>query len=121
MPINTTIPNLIIDLSLEFALQIINYTELLQKEKKFNLANQLFRSGTSVGANIHEAQSCESRADFIHKMKLAAKEAEETKYWLSLCIKSDHYPNPDNLLEKLQVIIKVLSKIITSAKTPGRL
>ena len=52
--------------------------------KKYNLANQLFRSGTSIGANVREAQSAESKADFIHKIKISAKEAEEAEYWLLL-------------------------------------
>ena len=109
--------NLIVDLSFDFALSIIDYTELIAEKKKFNMANQLFRSGTSIGANINEAQSCESRSDFIHKMKIAAKEAEETRYWLKLCTKSKWYINPpDELLEQLNVIIKVLNKIITTSK-----
>src|SRR5690242_7142274 len=84
-------PNLILELTLEFSLEVIKYTEELEKIKKFNLANQLFRSGTSIGANVNEAQSCESRSDFIHKIKIAAKEAEETRYWLNLCTKADSY------------------------------
>jgi four helix bundle protein len=109
-------PNLILELTLEFSLEIIKYTEELEKIKKFNLANQLFRSGTSIGANVNEAQSCESRLDFIHKIKIAAKEAEESKYWLTLCIKADSYPEPVGLIEKLQIIIKILNKIIVSSK-----
>lgn len=54
------------------------------------LANQLLRSGTSIGANIRESQSAESRLDFIHKLKIADKEAE---YWLLLCQKSNKYPD----------------------------
>lgn len=109
--------NLIVDLSFDFALFIIDYTESLAEKKKFNMANQLFRSGTSIGANINEAQSCESRADFIHKMKIASKEAEETKYWLMLCTKSKWYTNPpDETLEQLNIIIKVLTKIIATSK-----
>ena len=106
--------NLIVNLTFNFSLNIIEFIQVLEKEKKYNLANQLFRSGTSVGANVNEAQSCESRKDFIHKMKIAAKEAEETKYWLSLCQHSPSYPNPNELLEKL-FIIKVLNKIIVSS------
>jgi four helix bundle protein len=109
-------PNLILELTLEFSLEIIKYTEELEKINKFNLANQLFRSGTSIGANVNEAQSCESRLDFIHKIKIAAKEAEETKYWLTLCLKADSYPEPTGLIEKLQIIIKILNKIIVSSK-----
>jgi four helix bundle protein len=109
-------PNLMLELTLEFSLEVIKYTEELEKIKKFNLANQLFRSGTSIGANVNEAQSCESRLDFIHKIKIAAKEAEEAKYWLTLCVKADSYPQPTGLIEKLQVIIKILNKIIVTSK-----
>ena len=76
--------NVILDLSFKFALDIIRFTEDLETLRKYNLANQLFRSGTSIGANIREAQSAESKADFIHKVKIADKEANETEYWLLL-------------------------------------
>jgi four helix bundle protein len=108
--------NLIVDISFRFALEVIEYTEVLESLKRFNMANQLFRSGTSTGANIREAQGSESRADFIHKMKVAYKEAEETKYWLELCLKSSSYPDPVKLMEDLVVILKVLGKIISSSK-----
>ena len=85
---STSTKNIIVELSCDFALAIIDFSELLSDKRKFNMANQLFRSGTSIGANMNEAKSCESRADFLHKIKVAAKEAEETKYWLSLCKKS---------------------------------
>ena len=110
------VPNLILELTLEFSLATIKYTEELEKNKKFNLANQLFRSATSIGANVNEAQSCESRSDFIHKIKIAAKEAEETKYWLTLCVRADSYLEPTGLVEKLQIIIKILNKIIVTSK-----
>jgi len=108
--------NLILELSFQFALDIIAFTEKLQVERKFNLANQLFRSGTSIGANVREAQGCESRADFIHKMKLAYKEAEESAYWLELCAQSPTYPNPQSLSRDIISILRVLGKIISSSK-----
>jgi len=108
--------NLIVNLSLEFALGIIDYSEILEEKKKFIVARQLLRSGTSIGANIREAQNAESRLDFIHKMKIAAKEADETKYWLMLCNMSDKYPKNQILPDKLQDIINILSKIISSSK-----
>jgi four helix bundle protein len=77
----------------------------------------LLKSGTSIGANVREAQNAESKADFIHKMKIAAKEADETEYWLILCELSKNYPMDDKLKEKLLTIIKILSKIISSTKT----
>ena len=66
--------NLIVELSFQFSLKIIEYTEKLESKRRFNMSNQLFKSGTSVGANVREAQNAESKADFIHKMKIAAKE-----------------------------------------------
>ena len=109
--------NLIVNLTFQFALEIIKFTEQLQQKKKFNLANQLFKSGTSIGANVNEAQGCESKADFIHKMKIAYKEAEETRYWLELCDKSENYPSPGKLLEDIVSILKVIGKIISTSKS----
>jgi four helix bundle protein len=70
--------NIIVKLSFDFSLLIIKYAEELDLKRKYVIANQLLKSGTSVGANIWEAQNSESKADFIHKMKIAAKEGEET-------------------------------------------
>lgn len=109
--------NLILKLSFEFSLEIIAYSEQLESIKKFNMANQLFRSGTSIGANIHEAQSAESKADFIHKMKVADKEAHETKYWLMLCKEAKSYPENLEIINKVESIIKVLGKIISTSKS----
>jgi four helix bundle protein len=97
-------------------LDIIEYAELLEENRKFVLSKQLLRSGTSIGANIREAQSCESRPDFIHKFKLAAKEAEETEYWLLLCKHSKNYPANEDLLLKIIEIKKLVSSIIYSSK-----
>jgi four helix bundle protein len=108
--------NLIVDLTFKFSLEIIKYTELLESRRKYNLARQLFNSGTSVGANVKEAQGAESRADFIHKLKISAKEAEETEYWLLLCKHSDSYPECEALLLQIESIKKVLGKIISSSK-----
>jgi four helix bundle protein len=108
--------NLIVKLSLEFALEVIKYSDLLEEHKKYVIAKQLLKSGTSIGANVREAQNAESKADFIHKMKIAAKEADETEYWLILCEMSKNYPKTDHLNEKLQSIINIISKIISSSK-----
>ena len=77
--------NEILELSFEFAVDIIEFSELLEDHKKYIVARQLLKSGTSVGANVRESQNCESSADFVHKLKIAAKEADETEYWLLLC------------------------------------
>jgi len=73
------------------------------------------KSGTSIGANIREAQNAHSRNDFISKCVIAMKEADETEYWLLLCEKSPNYPNPEELLLKILSIKKLLSKIISSS------
>ncbi|WP_317195733.1 four helix bundle protein [Pinibacter aurantiacus] len=69
-----------------------------------------------MGANVFEAQNAESKVDFIHKMKIAAKEASETKYWLVLCEKSEGYRFEEKLRNDLEVILRILSKIISSSK-----
>lgn len=108
--------NLIVQTSFEFALLIIDFIASLEEIRKFSLANQLLRSGTSIGANIREAQNAESKNDFIHKMKIAAKEADETEYWLLLCRHAKSLPDPGILLLKLESVQKILSKIIASSK-----
>jgi four helix bundle protein len=108
--------NLIVKLTFDFALAIIDYAEQLQNDKRFVVANQLLKSGTSIGANVREAQNAESKLDFIHKFKIAAKEADETQYWLEICKHSAHYPTPDELIRQLDSIMKVLNKIITTSK-----
>lgn len=105
-------PNIIVDLTFEFSLKIIEFIELLESKRKFNLANQLFRSGTSIGANVWEAQDAESKADFIHKFKISSKEVNETKYWLLLCKSAKSYPDSSLLLAELETIQKVISKLL---------
>ena len=104
--------NVIVDLTLKFSLKIIAYTEELERKKKFVLANQLLKSGTSIGANIREAQNAESKKDFIHKFKIAVKEIEETDYWLELCELSENYPSTKELKIELVAIHKVVNKIL---------
>ncbi|MBZ0244469.1 MAG: four helix bundle protein, partial [Cyclobacteriaceae bacterium] len=73
--------NLILDLTFDFAIKIIDFCELLEERRKYVIAKQLLRSGTAVGSMANEAQDSESKADFIHKLKIGAKEARETRYW----------------------------------------
>jgi four helix bundle protein len=108
--------NQILNLAFNFSLLVINYCEQLDKEKKYIISRQLLRSGTSIGANAMEAQNAESKVDFIHKMKVAAKEAEESQYWLLLCEYADSYPACKELQNKLDEINKVLGKILSTAK-----
>ena len=109
--------NIIVKLSFEFALKIISYCEILESQRKYVIANQLLKSGTSIGANIREAQNAESKADFIHKFKIAAKEIEETFYWLDLCEHSPNYPPVEDLKILLETISRIVNKIIITSKT----
>jgi len=112
--------NAVLNLSFDFALAIIDYCEQLESHKKYVISRQLLKSGTSIGANISEAQSPESNYDFIHKLKIADKETRETVYWLKLCQRSDNYPFDEKLLNQVKEIEKLLSKIISSAKKKNR-
>ncbi len=109
--------NIIVEKSFRFALKVIQYCELLEENKKFVISRQLLGSGTSIGANVREAQNSESKADFIHKIKMAAKEADETEYWLLLCKNSPSYPFEEKLLTDVRELIKILSKITSTSKT----
>lgn len=100
----------------QFSLNTIRYVEHLEENRKFVIANQLLKSATSIGANAVEAQSAESRADFIHKLKVADKEANETMYWLMLCNQSETYPTHSKLIPLLEEIMKLLNSIIKSSK-----
>lgn len=108
--------NVIVKLTLDFALEIIAYTELFEEQRKYVIARQLLKSGTSIGANVRESQNAESKTDFIHKMKIAAKEVDETEYWLTLCELSPNYLSPVGLKEKLLSIHNIISKIISTSK-----
>lgn len=108
--------NPIVRHSFEFALMIDTYCNDLRSQHKYDLSRQFFKSGTSIGANVWEAQEAESRADFIHKMKIAAKEAGETHYWLLICKHAKNYPLAQPLLDKLEEIRRLLSAIIFSSK-----
>ncbi len=108
--------NIILKLTFEFALDIIKYSEILDENRKHVFSKQILRSGTSIGANTKEAQNAESKSDFIHKLKIAFKEADELEYWLYLCNEANNYPSSVHLLEKLTEIKKILNKIISSSK-----
>jgi four helix bundle protein len=109
--------NVIVKLTFEFALEIIDFAEELESKRKFVIANQLLKSGTSIGANVREAQNAESKNDFIHKFKIAAKEVDETEYFLRICEFAQTYPFRSELLDKLDVIMRIISKIISSSKS----
>lgn len=107
--------NVILKLTFQFALDVIVFCEELDSVKKYGISRQLIRSGTSIGANVREAQNAESAADFIHKLNIALKELNETEYWLLLCKESAGYPTPTTLLENIVPIWKLLNKIISSS------
>ncbi len=109
--------NLIVDITFSFGVTMLKYCDELTELKKYNIANQLSRSATSIGANVAEAQSCESSADFIHKMKIAQKEAHETQYWLRLCKYAEGYQYKEEYAFALANIIRVLGKIISTTRS----
>ena len=111
--------NPILKMTFEFSLMIIDYCDVLDELRKYTISRQLLKAGTSIGANATESQNAESKADFIHKMKIAAKEADETQYWLLLCSYSNKYPKCDSLLLKLEEIQKVLNKILGTSRRKG--
>jgi len=115
--------NEILDLSFNFALDIIELTKYLKMNKEFVISNQLLKSGTSIGANVSEAQAAQSAKDFIAKMSIASKEARETEYWIRLLDKSktiDSYKNKSKLFDQIHSIIKLLTSIIKTTQEKSR-
>ena len=112
--------NIIVEKSLDFGIQIIKFCELLEEKRKYVVSRQLLRSGTAIGANVFEAQHPESEADFVHKMKLAIKEANETLYWLCICERSENYPVNSSLKTLVEEMISIISKIIISSRQGSR-
>jgi four helix bundle protein len=108
--------NIALNKSISFCVGIRNYCNALYCKRETSIANQLLRSGMAIGANISEAQQAESRSDFIHKMKIAAKEASETSYWLSICERSNMPGFQHDLIKELNELIAIISKIIITAK-----
>jgi four helix bundle protein len=106
----------IVQKSLAFAIEIIKFCDILSEKKKFIISNQLMKSGTSIGAQVFEAQYSESRLDFIHKMKIAQKEANETLYWLIVCEKMEGIEVQKEISNILNEIIAIISKIIVTSK-----
>ena len=108
--------NLALDLSMQFAVDVVNLCESLKG--KSVLTNQLLRSGTSIGANIHEANYASSKADFVAKMQIALKECYETEYWLELFVKSDilNRDTAIDLYNQCGTIRRILIASINTAK-----
>lgn len=108
-------PNNVVDKSRAFALRIITFTRKLRNDGWVGLSEQLFDAGTSIGANMSEAQQAESRKDFIHKTRIAAKEAKESKYWLSLCRDAPELFYTEGLWEQADELNAILGAIIRRA------
>ena len=112
--------NILKDKSYTFALEVIQtYKHLASQQKEFFLSKQILRSGTSIGANIEEAEGAQSKRDFLHKISISFKEAKETKYWLRLLKDSDLMDNlkADKLLNDVDELIKIMTAIIKTTKT----
>lgn len=113
--------NVILDKTYKFAVRIVRLNKYLcRSTNQFDIARQILRSGTSVGANTEEAIGAESKKDFIHKISISYKEARETKYWLRLLRDAEilNHNMVESLLIEIEEILAILGKIkITSSKS----
>jgi len=113
--------NTVKDKSFVFALRVVNLAKYLEnKKKEFVLSKQVLRSGTAIGALVREAEHAESRADFIHKMSIALKEANETLYWLELLRQGEYIgdQNFESVRSDSEELIKLLVAIVKTSKVP---
>ena len=111
--------SVISELSIKFALRIIKLHKYLCDEKReYDMSKQVYRSGTSIGANIAESRNAQSKADFVNKLSIALKEADETEYWLVLLFQSGTITESeyDSLISDLKIIIGTLINIINKTK-----
>ena len=111
--------NVVKNKSLEFALRIVKlYQHLTDSKKEFVLSKQLLRSGTAIGALVRESEHAESKADFIHKLSIALKEANESDYWIDLLHRSSYISGSEyqSLFSDLDEIIRLLVSIIKTSK-----
>ena len=111
--------NIIEEKSFSFAVRIVKlYKRLCSDKHEFVLSKQLLRSGTSIGANIEEADGAQSKKDFLHKVSIAYKEARETSYWLRLLKDSKYLSETDanELLQKIDELCKIMVAIIKTTK-----
>lgn len=111
--------NVIKNKSFAFALRVVKlYKFLIDEKREFVLSKQLLRSGTAIGALVREAEHAESKADFIHKMAIAQKEANETDYWIELLFQSDYLNRKSyqSIIADLHELLKLLASIIITSK-----
>ena len=112
--------NVSVDKSFNFAVRTVNlYKHLTSEKKEYVLSKQILRCGTSIGANISEAQRAQSKADFIAKMSIALKEANETCYWLKLLHATDYLNKQqfDSLSVDINEIISILTSILKTSNS----
>ena len=112
--------NIIVDKSFDFAVRIVKLYKFLSSNKsEYVLSKQLLRSGTSIGANVSEAQRGQSKADFISKMNIALKEANETQYWLKLLHKTDYIDENqyNSIIKDINDIIAILTSILKTSNS----
>ena len=113
--------NVILEKSLDFAVRVVKlYKYLCETKKEYVLSKQLLRSGTSIGANVNEAQAGQSKSDFIAKMSIASKEARESKYWIGLLIKTDYLNRHDVHVQSLQNDMDEIVKLLTAIVKTGQ-
>jgi len=115
--------NIIQDRSYQFAIRITKLCQWLKENKQFEISGQLFRSGTSIGANVEEALAGHSRKDFLHKMAIASKEARETNYWLRLLRDTEIISNSlsQPIIEESEELIKILASIVKTGQANSKL
>ena len=111
--------NVIKEKSFLFAIEIVSLYKVLVERKEFVLSKQLLRSGTSLGANVRESEHAQSKADFIHKLSIALKEANETEYWIDLLFETKYLSQTefDIIKPKIVELLKLLTSIINTSKT----
>jgi four helix bundle protein len=112
--------NVVKEKSFAFALRAVKLSKYLQeKRREFVLSKQVLRSGTAIGALVREAEHAQSKADFISKMSIALKEANETDYWIDLLYQSDYikHDNYESIHPDIQEMIKLLVAIVKTSKS----
>ena len=112
--------NVIEEKSFAFAVRIVNlYKYLTSEQKEFVMSKQLLRSGTSIGANVSEAQRAQSKADFVSKINISLKEANETDYWLRLIFETEYIDRNqyESLIADLDELIRILVSICNTTKS----
>ena len=111
--------NVVKDKSFAFAVRVVNvYKHLCSEKREYVLSKQLLRSGTAIGALVREAEQAESRADFIHKMAMALKEANETEYWIHLLHETQYLEGSEfeSVSSNIVELLKLLTSIIKTTK-----